>query len=335
MNNTGATFTTATNYSVTLSDATVNAADINTIDADNGSGTVSIGDASINVASGETIDLNSIVSTGTLTVNDSAGNETIIGTDTGDIINLSDGDDNITLGTGDDTINFNTSSHFDSSNSHDTISDTGGNDSINFTNSVTNDLDFSNVSGLENLNFSDSDDTATFGSDEFVAGIRTLDLGDGTNSVDLNNDNSASVQVNGGSGNDTFELDFSRVTEGDYLLNGGSGGTDTVKISNSHTLGGDTSFAASTAFDNIDRIDLSAMTTLDGADTDEFTFTGALVNSWNNNDADNGTISLKLTAAQLENIGYTDDSSVYHDSVSAGTSYSLESGATLTIESIT
>ena len=83
----------------------------------------------------------------------------------------------------------------------------------------------------------------------------------------------------------------------------------------------------------IDRIDLSSMV-LTGDDSNEFKFNGSLVNSWNNNNSTGGTISLKLSADQTQNIGYTDDAGTYHDSVTAGNSYSLQDGATLTIEAI-
>ena len=68
--------------------------------------------------------------------------------------------------------------------------------------------------------------------------------------------------------------------------------------------------------------------------SNEFKFNGSLVNSWNNNNSTGGTISLKLSADQTQNIGYTDNAGTYYDSVTAGNSYNLQDGATLTIEAI-
>eukprot|EP01000_Liburna_glaciale_P001238 NODE_1331_length_635_cov_1605.168942_g934_i0.p2 GENE.NODE_1331_length_635_cov_1605.168942_g934_i0~~NODE_1331_length_635_cov_1605.168942_g934_i0.p2 ORF type:complete len:66 (-),score=2.54 NODE_1331_length_635_cov_1605.168942_g934_i0:408-605(-) len=62
-------------------------------------------------------------------------------------------------------------------------------------------------------------------------------------------------------------------------------------------------------------------------------FTGDLINEWTNNGAA-GSLKLQLTADQMENIGYTDSSSTYQNSVSDGITYNLENGATLTIEQV-
>lgn len=65
------------------------------------------------------------------------------------------------------------------------ISGGSGNDTITFTNAVTTDLDMSKLTSFEVLTFSGEADTITFGSDEFGAGIRTVNLGAGTNSLIL------------------------------------------------------------------------------------------------------------------------------------------------------
>jgi len=66
------------------------------------------GTLTVNATSGATVDLSNITNnlTGTLTVNDAAGNEIITGTSNADTINLTaGGTDNVNAGAGDDTIN--------------------------------------------------------------------------------------------------------------------------------------------------------------------------------------------------------------------------------------
>jgi hypothetical protein len=321
----------------------------------NGNGVVNL-----NLASGATFDASTLLTgyTGTVNIDGvDAGNETL--TLTSDMVK--DADIDVDLGTGTDTLNINDSAtdfsatHFDNldgienlnfADSADTVTFTdkdsfdtfignfdnidfdGGADEISFSSAVTEDLDFSGISNLDKVNFADNSEI-TFGTDEASAGISEVNLGDGTNKATLNDiADSSNVQVNGRSGSDEFVLDFSRINQNDYQLDGG-GGSDTVKATGAWTLSSDMDFANIDAFDNIESIDLREMT-LSGDDSYEFMFTGSLINSWSSSN----NISLKLTSEQLENIGYTDSTGVYQDSVTADTTYSLQDGAQLIIEAV-
>jgi len=321
------------NENVTVSDTSISASNLSTLNTHT-SGTINATNVTnidgtlteVNTLYGETGFSNLTNKTVNLSTSGSFDMTNFSNIDSGEISTLN-------FAGGADTINFTDKSSFDSwVSKFSTVSGGASTDELSFSSAVTDDLDFSQLSSFETLSFDSGDDTITFGSDEFNAGIRTLNLGDGTNVANLNADTSSQVDVNGGSGNDEFVLDFSRINDGDYQLDGVSG-SDTVKANGSWSLSGDMNFAVSTAFDNIDRIDLSSLT-LSGDDDQEFMFSGSLVNNWTNNDSTGGSLSLKLTSDQLENVGYTDDSGIYHDGVSAGTSYNLENGATLVIEAI-
>lgn len=268
-------------------------------------------------------------------INGSGGSDTLQFTDSGSIsfsqFSGVSSVENLTFYSGVDTLNLSNAGEFNDFKSKFTgnINFGGGSDELRFGDSDgTYDLDFTNVSNLETLSFGAGNDTVTFGIDEFNAGIRTLNLGDGTNTANLNADTSSQVQVNGGNGSDEFVLDFSRINQNDYQLNGGAG-SDTVKVMGIWNLSEDMAFASSGIFTNIERIDLSEMT-LNGDDSYEFMFTGSLINSWSSSN----NISLKLTSDQLENIGYTDSDGNYQNSVTAGTTYNLQDGAQLIIETI-
>lgn len=270
-------------------------------------------------------------------INGSGGTDTLAFTDSGTIaytqFNGVSSVENLQLYSGDDTITFGTKANFDTwATKFSSVNAGNGTDTVSFSSAVTQDLDFSKLNSVETLSFSGLNDTVTFGNDEFSAGIRTLNLGNGTNIANLNANTTANVDINGGSNSDEFVLDFSRINEDDYSLNGALG-SDTVKVTGNYTLSSDMNFANNSSFDNIERIDFSSMV-LSGDDSNELRITGDLVNSWNNDGTDGGTIALKLTADQLQNIGYTDDVGTYHDFVAAGSSYTLQNGATLTIESI-
>jgi len=198
-----------------------------------------------------------------------------------------------------------------------------GTDSLSFSSAVTSDLDFSKLSSFETLTFGSNSDTITFGTDEFNAGIRTLNLGDGTNMANLNANTTSQVQVNGGSGNDEFVLDFSRINDGDYQLDGVSG-SDIVKVTGSWSLSGDMNFAASTAFDNIETLDLTGLS-ISGDTENDFIFSGDMISSW----TDSGnSMTLKITSGQENYIDYTDVSST------VGNTVTFTNGAILTIETV-
>ena len=214
-----------------------------------------------------------------------------------DFSNINNGEiNNLNFATGDDKLSFTDSSSFDNfTNKFNNIDLNSGNDEFDFSSAVTSDLDFSNVSNLETLNFSDNDDSVTFGSDEYTAGIRTLNLGDGTNTADLNADTSSSVSVNGGIGNDEFVLDFSRISEKDYQVDG-STGSDTITL---HGYNGqDAQSSLNNVFNSMEKLDLS-----DSGGT--FTIDADVINSWNG--ASNNEFTISGAGDDTLNITTTDD----------------------------
>jgi hypothetical protein len=221
-------------------------------------------------------------------INGSGGTDTLTFTDSGTIdytqFNGVTGVENLQLYSGDDMLTFTNKSSFDTwATKFSTINAGTGTDTVSFSSAVTADLDFSKLNSIETLNFSGANDTITFGTDEFNAGIRTLNLGDGTNVANLNANTSSQVQVNGGSGIDEFVVDFSRISEADYQIDGGAG-TDTVSLSNYN--GATMSNAFNNAFSNIEELNLTGSGTfsidaeainawLSGSGSTEFTIKGS------------------------------------------------------------
>jgi Ca2+-binding RTX toxin-like protein len=312
------------NENVTLSDTTMTAANLSTLNTYT-TGTINATNV-INI-NGTLAEVNALYAeTGFSNLTNKTVNLSTSGSfNTGDFSNIDSGEITTLNFAGDvDTMNFTDKSNFDTFKSKFTsISTGGGNDEFTFSSAITEDLDFSNITNLETLSFGAGDDTITFGSDEFSAGIRTLNLGDGTNVANLNADTSSQVQVNGGSGNDEFVLDFSRINQNDYQLDGGAG-SDTVKATGAWTLSSDMNFASLTSFDNIETLDLSGLS-ISGDPENDFIFSGDMVSSWT--DASN-SLTLKLSGGQDSYIDFVDVSST------VGNTVTFTNGATLTIESV-
>ena len=257
VNNTGSNFTTASNYNVTLTDATLSSTQLNAIDSDNGTGSITLSNATtINVDSGDTLDLSAYSVSNPLTINDSTGNETIIGTSSADTFNIGSGNDNIDLGGGDDTLNID----FANFNFSDTFDFGGGDDTLSFNTAVSGNLDFSNISDLETINLSASADSLTISGDE-------------------------PDTINGLGGNDTFALDFSNINN--FSIDGGAD-TDTlsISVSDGNVLAGN--------FSNFEVLNLSGSGTIsiDDLTIDNWSSTSSLDVSINNADyyysSDNG-----------------------------------------------
>ena len=229
----------------------------------------------------------------TLNIN---GNGTIASTE----FNVT-GFENLNFSSGADTVTFSDYGSFDTwIGKFGSIDGKGDTDTLSFSDAVTEDLDFSKLNNFETLTFSANNDTVTFGSDEFNAELRTLNLGDGTNTANLNANTTSAVQVNGGANDDTFELDFSRLSEGDYNINGGNG-TDGVKVSGTYDISSDMDFASSSRFTNIESLDISGMS-LTSANDAEYTLTDSLITSWLGSSSN---LTLKLRSNQAEFIKFT------------------------------
>ncbi|MGE4457434.1 MAG: hypothetical protein AB7E13_10880, partial [Arcobacteraceae bacterium] len=312
------------NENVTLSDTSISASNLSTLNTHT-SGTINATNVTningtlteVNTLYGETGFSNLTGKTVTLSTSGSFDMTNFNNIDSGEISTLN-------FAGGADTINFTDKSSFDSwVSKFSAVSGGSGTDTLSFGSAVTSDLDFSKLSSFETLSFDSGNDTITFGSDEFSAGIRTLNLGDGTNVANLNEDTSSQVQVNGGSGNDEFVLDFSRINDGDYQLDG-LGGNDTVKVTGSWSLSGDMNFASTTAFDNIETLDLTGLS-ISGDTENDFIFSGDMISNW----TDGGnSMTLKITSGQENYFDYTDVSST------SGNTVTFTNGATLTIETV-
>ncbi|MGJ0412653.1 hypothetical protein NG764_09345 [Aliarcobacter cryaerophilus] len=257
-----------------------------------GSGTNVLNVDAVNLTSADTITATA-GTTDTLNIN---GSGTIASTE----FNVT-GFENLNFSSGADTVTFTDKGSFDTwIGKFGSIDGKGNTDTLSFSDAVTEDLDFTKLNNFETLSFGVQDDTVTFGSDEFDAEIRTLNLGDGTNIAKLNADTTSAVQVNGGANDDTFELDFSRLSEGDYNINGGSG-TDGVNVSGNYDISSDMDFASSSRFTNIESLDISGMSLTSANDT-EYTLTDSLITSWLGSSSN---LTLKLHSNQAEFIKFT------------------------------
>jgi hypothetical protein len=94
-------------------------------------------------------------------------------------------------------------------------------------------------------------------------------------------------------------------------IDGGSG-SDVVELTGTKTAN-DTNFDGAVNVSNIDVLDIRNLT-LNGADDQEFIITKEMIQKWSDGDDD---ITLKLTAAQAENIQVTADDQ--NDSPDEGT----------------
>ncbi|MDD2508981.1 MAG: hypothetical protein PHS78_08085, partial [Aliarcobacter skirrowii] len=400
--NSAGTITGLGNENIFISNTgTIASSQITSLDAAT-TGTVTLsgaGSLTLTTIAGETLDLSGVTNSlsGTLTINDSIGDNNIKGTSANDTLTLSSGNDTINLGAGDDTINvsnmsdltsadiitdtsgidtlningsgtiassdFNVSGFeylnlsteadvvtFTDKSSFDTfkskfssaIDTKGGDDEFKFSSAITEDLDFSKINNLEKLSFSENDDIVTFGSDEFNAGIKTLDLGNGQNKAYLEADTTSSVQVNGGANSDEFVLDFTRIEQGDYKVDGGDGEDEIYVTGTSSSISTDTNIFGAGAFDNIEALDLTATDLVVGADTSdggtnaEYTLTGALINSWTSSNS----LKLTLDADAASKFEFTNNYGTKYGGDDSGTtaitngSYTLDNGATLIVDGL-
>lgn len=323
--------------------------------------------ANLNVTANADVNLSNTNIGGTLTINDDTGSHNITGSSNNDILELNSGNDVVDLGEGSDIINTDIANL----DINDDISDTGlaGTDAVTFNDSGNIDsADVIDFSGIETLNMHSGDDTVTFddvsefnnfrneldvvdsgGTDTLKFGTTSVDDGSGgTIDLDFTNldefenlelsssDDNITLSgdepdnVYGLNGNDNFTLDYSNVSSFNNI--DGGAGIDEVELQGVFAAN-NTLFGTTGDYDHIETLDISSMS-LTGTDSDEVQFTGDLINEWTNNGSNNGSLKLQLSADQMENIGYTDSGSTYHNSVSDGMTYTLESGAQLTIEQV-
>jgi Ca2+-binding RTX toxin-like protein len=288
-------------YTITISDTAATTTELNTINNAT-SETVTLsstGDFTVTMDT-TTLDLSTFTNSvsGDLIINDTTGNDTITGTLGDDIVYLSLGDDSVTLGDGDDTVNISA----DNLTSADTIVGGEGTDTLNITSNASDftTSDFTNVSGIENLNFSDSSDGMTFtDSSDFtdwkakftsvdfgdsnddtinfdstsisgdldfsnVADIENLNLSSGSDNITLSGDEA--TNINGLGNDDTFTLNFSNISN--FTIDSGSGSdTLSLTVSDGNTLSG--------SFTNFEVLNLTGSGTVEIDDT--------TIDSWSSN----------------------------------------------------
>jgi hypothetical protein len=157
-----------------------------------------------------------------------------------DFNQISNGDiATLNFAVGDDSISFANQTSFDSWADKFEEVDFGSSnsDSVSFNNAVNGELDFSNISELENVNLSGDADSVTL------------------------TPNSDTIAVDGGAGEDNFTLDFSSI--GRFEIDGGSG-DDTVTLSDSSTaINISNTFSNFTNFEALDFSGASNNITLD------------------------------------------------------------------------
>jgi hypothetical protein len=357
VNNTGATFTTSSNYAVTLSD-TASIANANTI----------LGDTSAvvtaTIASNTLANLNSGLSNATssdaltLSITDTSVNASdltaldgktsvdinvssvtsISGTDT-ELKALYDSSTNF-IGLGNENVSITNSGTHDVSDILD-IDTTGvlnmssGNDTLNFDslsefNTFRTDYsDIVDAGGTDTISFGSS---AISGDLDFtnLSEFENLNLSSVADNITISGDEAANINAKGG--NDTMTLDFSNIDN--FTLDGDSG-DDTAKVNGtSNDIGStDSVFGHAASFDNIETLDLTGLNLTSDNNATEFEFTDSLIESWTDGTND---LTLKLTSAQADKIKFTDvgadnapgggDDTLYDgnaNSVSDGSTYDL------------
>ncbi|MEA3289359.1 MAG: hypothetical protein U9Q04_04170, partial [Campylobacterota bacterium] len=331
-------------------------------DVDNLTITDGANTAHMTVTANADVNLSSTDIAGTLTINDDTGSHTITGSANSDILNLNSGDDTVNLGDGDDTINVDIANL----DINDNITDTNGTDNVTFNDSGTIDsADIIDFSGIETLNMHSGDDTVTFddvtefnnfrdelnvvdsgGTDTLQFGstsvsgdldfanldeFENLELSSTADDITLSGDEPDNINASGG--DDTLTLDFSNVSS--FTTLDGAGGADEVELTGTFAAN-NADFGSTGDYDNIETLDISAMTGTNNAE-DEVIFTDALLDDWNGTGTD---FTLQLDSSQAENIKFeTQDGTIYdgsgtddhNNNIADGVEYDL-GNTTLTID---
>jgi hypothetical protein len=271
-----------------------------TIDAGGGNDTVALTSSAADFTSDDFANISEVES-----IDFASGNDTVsLDDNTLDNVQLN-------LGSGDDTVSV-TSANLTNSDKIDAGAD---NDTLSITDAATlADSDFTNLFGFETLDLSDNANSVTLGSEAAEAGLTT---------------------VNGGTDSDTFTLDFSNLST--ITTKDGDAGTDTAAITGTHDLAADEVFGTAGDFDNIEVLDLTAMT-INGDDTLEFEITKEIIQDWSSQS--DGDLTLKITSDQAENIKVTaddqndipDEGTKTFESVEDNHTYDFGDDVTLTVD---
>ena len=148
-----------------------------------------------------------------------------------------------------------------------------------------------------------------------------------------------------------FNSNWHITNVNNFTINGGnnSAGDDKVNITGtSSSISIDTNIFGAGAFDNIEALDLTGATfgSTVGADNDfEYLITGSLINSWTNNDSNNGSLKLKLDADAASRFEFTgtkqgESTALKYGGDDSGTTaitngrYTLDNGATLIVDGL-
>jgi hypothetical protein len=266
------------------------------------------GNLTVNVDDGNS-DLSNVIINGTLNIN-SGGDDTIIGSENSDIIDISTGNDDIKAGGGSDIIKVKTTSL----TSSDKIDGEGGDDELQVSGGgTTSESDLSNVTNVEKLTFDGSDNTLELGSNDKFSSI---DLGDGKDNVVLDFSNTSTI--NTGSGSDTAKL------------------TGTATVAND----GD-DFSGAYNINGIEVLDLRELNSGGGFSDDnskEFEITKAFIERLTGSST--GDLTIELKAEQAEDIMFTDkDSNEYNTTdtaqtyhISDNSVYHLDADTDITID---
>ncbi|MCH9812426.1 MAG: hypothetical protein K0U47_00615, partial [Epsilonproteobacteria bacterium] len=224
----------------------------------------------------------------------------------------------ITGGNGDDTVSINA----DKFTVGDTLVGGSGSDTLHLMGTHAGlDGDFANVSGFENLTFDGVDNSITLGANVQSAGINSVDMGAGSDTVNVAFDNT--LTIDGGADTDTVNIN---------TTNSSAITTDTVLGSNSD-------------FSNVEVLDFSSITLNVGADASdggtnaEFTITKEMIQAWTDAGDD---LTIKIQDSDKTKIEFTDDSGTKHGSDDTGTThseiidntYDFGDGVTLTVDVI-
>lgn len=220
------------------------------------------------------------------------------------------GFENLNLSNGNDIILFDDTTQFNDFNTNfNSIDANGGSDTIEFdSSSVNGNLDFSNLSGFENLNLSSASDSIV------------LDLDEPSN-------------IDGKAGDDNFSLDFSNI--GNFTIEGGAN-SDTISLSGNAvevTNDLDKLFGNLESFNGIEHIDISSLNGGAGFSSDldkEFEITNSMVEDWLGSTS--GDLKLSLTKEQAENLSFTTSDLQEHNSSISGSANSIDDGGVYNLD---
>ncbi len=334
----------------TVNILTINAGQILTL-SDNQLSSIGTGALSGNgdiVLNGDTaVDLSSITNssfTGTITINDTAGADNIIGSIFNDTLALSGGNDVVDLGAGDDILTTNAAEVY-------TTTLDGGSESDTLNVSADTNLSGATVQNFETVNLTGIDiifgantldDTTTLDMNSYAlsinmsAGSETLDLSGVTTISDastINITSGANNNITGSSVVDNVTIDFTNIANAFSFDGLDDSANDSIVIESTVDLSGGDQNISAVMIDNVKTINLSGATIDNGVTANNLVIDETDIAAWLDTSDATDKLILDITAGQdIELTGTTTGGGIENLSGLAAGTYTYDFNNSMHIE---